>query len=153
MFGQNGKGLRYFPRLKVFKAGRNFFDGVEGRSYDWYKYAHVLLNGDVIEVDRAYSNVTSMHMSDLRHLYGHDKFKYSILAPRGLDNTEAARTYIKSEIKRLETELKNPRNRARDRRIAEIARLKAMLPIVKMLEKDEAARRRIAMKKIMKEAA
>jgi hypothetical protein len=148
MYGGNSRGLRYYPRLKLFKQpnGRNWFDGVEARSYGWYQYAHVLLNGEIVEVSKSYSNITTQHMSAFYYLMG--PAKYRVLAPRGLDHLGTARDAIKYEIKRLEGELKNPRNRNRQGRMDEIARLKAMLPVIKMLEKDVAARKRIARKAI-----
>lgn len=136
--------MRYYPRLKVFKAGRNWFDGHEARSYDWYTYAVVLQNGEVVEVEKSYSNTTSKHMSDFSRLVGYDVKTYRVMAPRGLGNLEAAENAIKAEIAELEAQLLNKRNRNIEGRKARIATLQSQFAIIAMLRADYQARRKVA---------
>lgn len=135
--------MRYYPKLKIFKSsnGRNRFDGREARSYDWYVYAVKMTDGTVAEVRKSYSNTTSGHISKFWSIVGYKTPSIYITAPQGLGNLDRARNEIAYEIKRLETELANPRNRARQRRLDAIANYRTELRNIDRLEADNAAYR------------
>lgn len=133
--------MRYYPRLGIYKSptGNNTFDGHEARSYNWYVYAVVALNGTVYRTAQRYSVTTSKHESEFSGMVPGNTVR--ILAPNGLKDMDSARAAIADRIATLTAELANPRNRARQRRMHEIERLQAMLPACDALEADYAARR------------
>lgn len=127
--------MRYYPKLKIFKSsnGNNTFDGKLAHSYEWYCYGMLLSNGDIVEVEKSYSNTTTQHMYAWRNLIDSDRIKYRISAPEGLTDLGAAKESIEDEIAELNKQLANPRNRARQRRIDRIAQLEKQLALLPML--------------------
>jgi hypothetical protein len=136
--------MRYYPRLKVFKSNRNWFDGVTARSYGWFIYAHVMINGEVIMASR-YSRQTDKHMDWLISHMGHCK-RYNLLAPNGLRDTAEMEREIKASIMDMKAQLANKRNRAMEWRRARLKELQEMLPILKLYKADLKAREKLALK-------
>lgn len=119
--------MKYYPRLKIFKgsSGNNTFDGLEARSYEWYVYAYVFKD-KYYEVEQSYSPTTNRHISVFHSLVdGLDRVY--IKAPVGLNHLDRAKESIESEIKDLNDQLNNKRNRNIERRKNRIERLEKML--------------------------
>lgn len=133
--------MRYYPRLKIFKnsTGRNEFDGHEATSYGWYVYGVLLLDGRKVRNTHSYSMATSKHIWEGMAIMG-DGETLGIEAPRGLRNLDDVRSHLTYQITKLEGELANPRNRARQRRIDAIARYREMLVNCDILDADYSAR-------------
>lgn len=127
--------MRYYPKLQIFKNpnGTNRYDGKVATSYDWYTYAIVLNDKEIVLVEKAYSNTTSKHISNFQSLVGYDKTYYRVNASQGLGNLDVAIREINDEIKQLQAELLNPRNRNLDKRRYRISKLQEQLLTIQRL--------------------
>lgn len=130
--------MRYYPKLKIHKnsTGRNTFDGKEARSYGWHVYAIVLSNGEIVEVEKAYSSTTSKHISEFRSLIGYDKVVHCLQAPQGLQDLDSAKRSITRDIGDLEEQLQSKRIRNVQQRKDRIAALQKQLLLIETVKAD-----------------
>jgi len=154
MFGSNAKGLRFYPKLKVFKnsTNSNVFDGTVARSYRWYVYAIVRPNGEIVMTENSYGPTTSRHMSEFTSLVDRSKIK-RVRASRGLDNLNEVTAEIKASIANLESDLLNKRNRNIESRKDRIAELQQQLLTVAALIEDQRIARALTQSQFLSEVA
>lgn len=136
--------MKYYSRLKQYKASNLTFDPAigEGRSYEWYAIARKF-NGVLVLNTYRYSNTTARHVNKLRKLFRSVGLEWmEIDAPRGLQNLSAARELAVSRIQNLTAEINKPRSRPEKNaeRFRAVAGLKEKLALIDRLkEMSEAA--------------
>lgn len=136
--------MKYYSRLKQYKASNLTFDPAtgEGRSYEWYAIARKFAGVLVLNTYR-YSNTTARHVSKLRQLFLKLNLNWvEIEAPRGLQDLNAARLFAVQRIQNLTAEINKPRSRPEKNaeRFRAVAGLKEKLALIDRLkEMSEAA--------------
>lgn len=133
--------MRYFPKLDTFKNAEktNTFDGKRARSYGHHVYAQILSNGDVVMAEDGVSPTTRKHMRTFKHLVeGRKIWRVCVPHNGGMADPADVRAQVLWEMKKMKAHLENKRNRKMEWRRARMARLEAMLPVVDMLDRDNA---------------
>ena len=105
--------MKYYPRLKQYKAYNVIFDETKqiAYSYDWYELAK-RINGTMVLNSYGYSNSTTKHCYKIRRLFGDLKIQYvSIQAPRGLQDLNSAKQHYQLLIENLRAQIIKPRSR------------------------------------------
>lgn len=135
--------MKYYSRLKQYKASNLTFDPAigEGRSYKWYAIARKF-DGVLVLNSFGYSNTTARHVSKLRKLFRSLGLEWvEIEAPQGLQNLSAARELAVSRIQNLTAEINKPRTRPEKNaeRFRAVAGLKEKLALIDKLKKMSVA--------------
>jgi hypothetical protein len=119
--------MKYFKRLKVYKASNVLFDPekIEAYSYNWWSFVKNI-EGKVIFNNYNYSNSTCKHQSKVRSLLCKLNIKVDavIECPKGLQNLESGIVYYKRKIKKLKEDICKPRThkKTNEKRLIDIER-------------------------------
>lgn len=101
MYSISKAPLKYFTRSNMYKASNVSFNPVtkEAFSYDWWKFTK-MIDGKLVFNNYTYSSTTNRHQSKVRSLLStlRVKIKYTIEAPKGLDNLPVALEHHRSQL-------------------------------------------------------
>lgn len=107
--------MKYYPRLKQYKASNLVFDESTktAYSYKWYEIAKEY-RGKMIVNNYYYSSTTNRHIRKLIDLFDSLGINYvTIEAPRGLQSLDLALDHYSNLIKNLENDIAKPRSQAK----------------------------------------
>jgi len=130
--------MKYFSKLKLYKASNVSFNPATCRaySYDWWRFVDKI-NGLVIFNDYNYSPSTNKHQWKIRSVLRDlgIKIDLEIEAPKGLQSPESAIAYHTMEVTRLKNEIAKPRShKAKNvQRQAKITELNQKIDVVNKL--------------------
>jgi len=103
--------MKYYPKLKQYKASNLVFDCEKeiAYSYEWYQLAK-RINGIMVVNCYNYSPTTIRHMYKIYRLFDELNIEYiTIEAPKGLQNIERMKEHYSKLINEIESKLANPR--------------------------------------------